>query len=794
MFLTRMLPFCLLILLIGVFGEVARAQTPEDSDVDFTIREDFHTRPLSPYEANSAAETNIQQREWLAEPHHTELPDYIRAKVRPPRTMPHQAVEATTTESACELELLAEKEGRDLIDHILSSPFTSCLANLLEGWELTSSTRSAVFRMANMLTVAEEAKALGANYHGERAEDVRKFLFFLRAAHYSRFYHDAEFDWHDMPSARGCRSSACERVTLASMEALDALFENDAFLTLASEEHGTLATEAFHLTHWLDISRYIPTYRRWLRALDIERIQHEQMMAATNKIFESLFRAHYEYYVGSAVNLAFLNAMDSDSELIEVMLSVALMTEIHDVALFLSENAARELARFLQYRSFSVFPSVVSAVRTIFDTYDDISGESVSVKLTAARVVDDVDLCELVDSCDLRDEVEAVVLPITHGCQSVSVTIRAQGLTEIQRSNACDELVMIKRRFHRLLMTHESDPVEGDLNDHLRVIVFQDDENYAKYSRFLFGNSTNNGGIFREGNPAHAENTPLVIVYEAYWIADPAPVSGLAHEYAHYLDGRFVKRGARWDYGNSIVGWTEGLAEYISRFNENRWAMELIRDTVEDRANFGQILRATYGDSVELAYGWSYLAVRFLFEQHPAEVQKIIGLFRAGKYSEYEEYIDELAAFDDDFSRWLEVVGNVNLTEIDLGEPVSTAEGRATVNLLPYFFMDDEASRSASPPWALREADVIFAAEVEGEDGVASVIVQGAFLIIRAVSPGVATVRVSATYRGLVWRQSFEAVVTNECPAYLCERRPPWRWAVWERAGRPAGGNAPESP
>ena len=754
------------------------ARASEDSDINFTIQADFHMRPLSPYETNSAAETNIRQREWLSEPHHTKLPDYIRPKVRPPRTIPHQAVEATTTDSACELELLAEKEGRDLIDHILRSPFSGCLTNLLEGWQLNPSARSSIFRMANMLTVAEWAKDLGANYNGGRTEEVRKTLLFLRAGFYNRFYYDLELDWQ------------YGRVVHASMEVLDVLLENDAFLTLVSQEHAVVATEAFHLSHWLDISRYIPIYKEWLKRLDRERIQYAEMVDATNKIFGAFFRGHYEYYLTEGFKNSYLNAIGSDFDWVEVMLKVALFTDVHDITLSISENAARELSRFLQYGTsgacadcpLPIFPSVVSAVRTIFDLYNDVSGEGASVKLVAARIVDQLDLCELVGSCDLRDEVEAVVLPIYHQCQGVSVTIRAQSLTEIQRENACDELALIKRRFHRLLVTHDSDPVEGDLNDHLHVIVFQDHENYQKYSRFLFGNSTNNIGIFREGDPARRENTPLVIVYEAYWIADPAPVLSLAHEYAHYLDARFVKRGASWDYGNSILGWAEGLAEYVSRFNENRWAMELIRDTVESRPNFGRILRATGRDSVELVYGWSYLAIRFLFEQRPAEIQRIVGLLRAGKYSEYEEYIDELAAFDGDFSRWLEVVGNVNLTEIALGEPVPTAEGRATVNLLPHFFTGVDAK------------DVVFAAEVESEDGIASVMVQGASLIIRPVSPGVATVRVSATYGGLVWHQSFEAVVTNECPAYLCERRPSWRWAIWERAGQPAGGNAPASP
>ena len=110
------------------------------------------------------------------------------------------------------------------------------------------------------------------------------------------------------------------------------------------------------------------------------------------------------------------------------------------------------------------------------------------------------------------------------------------------------------------------------------------------------------------------------------------------------------------------------------------------------------------------------------------------------------------------------------MAEIILREPVSTQEGQTSVNLLSYFMLLERDNE---------EVIFTFTANVESGDDVVTVMVRDAALVIRPLSPGVATVQVSARYRGFVWQQSFEVAVTDECPAYLCRSTPSaWRWAL----------------
>ena len=105
----------------------------------------------------------------------------------------------------------------------------------------------------------------------------------------------------------------------------------------------------------------------------------------------------------------------------------------------------------------------------------------------------------------------------------------------------------------------------GDLNSKLELVVFHSSQDYATYSGALFGNDTNNGGIYLEGNP------PRLATRRASWPMRPSgcvPPSRSGtwnHEYTHYLDGRFDMAG---DFSASVstpqIWWIEGPAEYIS--------------------------------------------------------------------------------------------------------------------------------------------------------------------------------------------------------------------------------------
>ncbi|MFP3344697.1 collagenase, partial [Halomonas sp. SIMBA_159] len=78
----------------------------------------------------------------------------------------------------------------------------------------------------------------------------------------------------------------------------------------------------------------------------------------------------------------------------------------------------------------------------------------------------------------------------------------------------------------------------GDYNDSVEVIVFNTNADYVSYSNFLFGNTTNNGGQYLEGNPANPDNQARFVAYRNEY-AEGYSILNLEHEYVHYLDGRF---------------------------------------------------------------------------------------------------------------------------------------------------------------------------------------------------------------------------------------------------------------
>ena len=55
-------------------------------------------------------------------------------------------------------------------------------------------------------------------------------------------------------------------------------------------------------------------------------------------------------------------------------------------------------------------------------------------------------------------------------------------------------------RFHNILST-ERIPVPDDYNARLEIIVYQSSDSYEAYSGLFYGNDTDNGGIYYEGDP-----------------------------------------------------------------------------------------------------------------------------------------------------------------------------------------------------------------------------------------------------------------------------------------------------
>lgn len=539
----------------------------------------------------------------------------------------------------CEPTRVDVSSGPALVAYLLSIPDPTCINVLFdESDELVL----AAFREENVLYVMDYGARLASTYDSANPGGLAGVFYFARAAFFTEFYRD------DITFSLD--------VFQATVYAIDEFVQNPHFRS-TTREHAVVVREVFVLmdsvSHGYRV-RYLPVLRNWLADFDSRHVVHWHFNSAANAIMVWLYRGHDDP--------DFLEVVLSDAELVEVLgelaLSDSLLTDPRldqidrDQVRLVLENAARELSRFLYYPSAPIAPAVQAAVRRILDRYD-LHGEGAGIWLAVVGTVFDAGTCATYDVCDARDEIERTVLSIEHTC-SDTVVIRAQSMTPAHLLRACDELSEVDTYFHERLGT-DREPLPGDMNATLEVIVYTDWDNYNAYSGFLFGHSTDNGGIYLEGDPSDPANVARFFAHLADWLPD-TPVWNLQHEYVHYLDGRFNLAGSFHDYGiftHKTIWWTEGLAEYISNFGgESPAVTEYLRGQVSSLHEIFDILDFRN----QTLYPESHLAMWFMFERHMADIYDFLRFLRVGDYDGYLGHLDGSVGdrYDDDFQRWIQ--------------------------------------------------------------------------------------------------------------------------------------------
>ena len=517
---------------------------------------------------------------------------------------------APSREEDCDDEAFASRTGAALVEHVRASPY-ACLNRLFVS--APGSIRFAAFRAQNMIDVATATQPLAAGYDGTNADSLAELALFLRIGYYNFFYESEYMDW----------TGRVDEIDAAVVAAIDAFVENDHFHDDTDAHEDALWEVVTLMDSSEQQARYVPAAMSWLGRWAPRHLATE-LDGAVNQFFVMLFRGHHQP--------EFAPATAADTELMETLRDFALADWMLDTdAQYLAENAGRELARFGQYRDAAIFPSVSSGVRTILERYDPY-GEGRFVWIATAATITYHDDCASYGICEFRAELEAATLPIEHTC-SESTRLRVQNLTETELLEVCALLTTQEAQFHRQLRTG-GEPVAGDFNSAVEVVVFAEYAEYAAYSWVFFGNDTNNGGIYLEGDPREPSNTARFIAHRATWLEDE-PVWNLEHELVHYLDGRFNMQGGFGDYGvdsHNTVWWLEGLAEYASKANTDVTAVEVGRSAA---TRLSEAFEVTYNDNSTAVYRWSYLATRFMFERHRDDVDVFLRHFRAGDYDGY---------------------------------------------------------------------------------------------------------------------------------------------------------------
>ncbi len=553
-----------------------------------------------------------------------------------PSVQAQQPMRGAAAATSCSSAQFASLSGAALVAAVRGST-TACINEL---FSISGAPARATFAEARMVTVANALRTSAQAYAGDNRDGALQLILFLRAGYYVQFYDSGVGDY-----GSALRS--------AIRGALDA-FASNANFGLVNDTHGEVLAEYMTLIDSAtENARYLYVVKRLLGSYSSGFRGYYWMQAATNNAYSVLFRGHQ--------NEDFRQTVQADPSIVDTLYGFAnahfgLMGTEGD---YLVANAARELGRFLRYTG--TLKSLARSRTKVLLDRASVTGSTARLWVGLGEMVDHYDAanCSYYGLCDFRAQVEAAALPIRHTC-GPTLKIRAQAMTASQLAQSCEFVGGLEGYFHDRLRTGGI-PVADDHNTALEMVVFDSSTDYGTYAGALFGIDTNNGGMYLEGDPSAPGNQARFIAYEAEWLQpERFEIWNLAHEYIHYLDGRYNMHG---DFADAMsantVWWVEGLAEYLSYTYRDLAYVEAQREAAKASHDLSTIHANNYSSGATRIYNWGYLAVRYMFEQRASQVDSILARLRPGDYSGYTAYMASIGRGNDAaFKGWLPCVAD----------------------------------------------------------------------------------------------------------------------------------------
>lgn len=586
------------------------------------------------------------------------------------------------------------KSGSTLLGFIDNASLRDCMYKLYIG---SAAQYRTVFSDANIITVSDELKRRALSYNGTDSNKAMNLLSFLRTAGYWNYMSVRGDSWNGIPagstamlnSARGALTQLMSAPAFMNQTEDNAYFASEVFKTAAS---GFAASMAPVAKRWIDqtqASTFATGY--WT---------NETILAAMNVLFYG--DGQDDYAAAVANDASYARSLDAFLTRNRAQAGTSYGYHL--------ANAMGEMLRFLRY------PALTSTVRPLgvnqLSTYKASDDATIDAWMRAGTMVDKYDSanCGSYGTCNAYDTVARIKLPITYACGTQYV-IRAQAMTSQQLVDTCTSISNQTGYFHGLFGTNASQPVANDTNAKLELVVFDSYAQYSRFSGFLFGNDTNNGGIYLEGDPSQPGNQARFLAHRADWLAG-FEIWNLNHEFTHYLDGRYNLWGGFGAYPlelngtvkNSSVWWIEGVAEYVSYSYRRAYNADATSRAQTAPVALSEVMRNTYSSGQTRVYNWGYLAVRYMLERQPSQDQAFLPLMRKGDYAGYSNRIDAIGtSLDADFKSWLtQCIGNGDLASSNCTSrrantlPLLNADAIGACNLSSTSVLANGCSRALS--------------------------------------------------------------------------------------------------
>ncbi|MER8193457.1 collagenase [Streptomyces microflavus] len=576
--------------------------------------------------------------------------------------------------AACDPSDFTGRTGSELVRQIKASS-VDCV-NTLFG--LTGNNARLAFREAQMTAVAYALRDNSAYYPGDGSTGTPQLVLYLRAGYYVQWYN---------PDIVGPYGSA---LRTAIRSGLDSFFASSRSRDVTDENGETLSEAVILIDSAQENARYLSVVKRLLGDYNSSWNASSRMLTAVNNVYTVTFRGHQVP--------AFVSAVESDPSLIDSLYRFAAdhLSLLEGDHAYLTSNAGRELGRFLQY------PNLRNKVRPLATALlqkTSITGPTAPLWVGIAEMADYYDKanCAAYGVCDLQERLKREVLPVRHSC-SPSIRILAQQMTSAELSASCTSLIEQDTYFHRI--ARDNGPVADDNNTAIEVIAYDSSADYQTYAGAMYGIDTNNGGMYLEGDPSVVGNQPRFIAYEAEWLRPDFHIWNLNHEYTHYLDGRFTMFG---DFADNMttptIWWVEGFAEYISYHYRNVPYTAAMTEAGRGTYPLSTLFDTDYSHDTTRVYRWGYLAVRYMLEKHPTDMDQVLAHYRTGQWAAARTYLTSTIGtrYDSDWSTWL--AGCATGSCGGGGQPgnqAPTAEFTATVKDLTVTLTDRSTDRDGS--------------------------------------------------------------------------------------------------
>ncbi|WP_031479883.1 collagenase [Streptomyces bicolor] len=608
----------------GLLSPPVFAAPPADRDVTPSATSPHRTPPPPAASVTAAAARTAVQKQAL---NPAQLPPLTPTHAQDPAP-----TRGATKPKSCTPGDFGGRTGAALVAFVKAST-TECVNTL---FAVTGSDARAVFRESQMVTVAKAFTSTARSYAGDNSSRILQLVLFLRAGYYVQF---------NNPDDVGPYGASLARNTTGG---LDTFFARPRSRDVTAA-NGDVLGEVFILTDSADQqARYLRVYQRTLQDYNSSYDGIRSMLAAVNSVYTPLWRGNW--------NPDYVKAVTADPSIARTLHTFALahLDLLGTDRAYLTSNAGMNLARYVEHQALR--PTVRPQVKHLLDS-SRITGPTAGLWVAVATQADSYDgaNCAYYGVCDLTGQLTRAALPITHACDATR-TIRAQSLTSAELAAACASVLGQDAYVHDLVK--DDGPIPGQYLSTLDLAVFASAQDYRTYAGAIFGISTDNGGMTVIDDPTDPANKPFAVMYQkSQDTGHAARIWNLNHEYMHYLDAVYNMKG---DFGQQTsvpdVWWIEGVAEYVSYGYRRITYDQAVTEAGKHTYRLSTLFQNTYANSdVTRTYPWGYLAVRYMFEKHPADIQRMLARFRVGDYAGgYAVYATDIGTrYDADFDQWL---------------------------------------------------------------------------------------------------------------------------------------------